>query len=444
MKQEITGFEHLHLHSAEASILDAVGFCHQYAEKAKKNNHQYLCLSDHGSMAAVPSQLRACDKFGTKPVIACEIYIQRAHNPDTFADLPPEERVKIKKSYHLLLIAASNVGYSNLVQITSFAEIHGFYYKPRVNWDVLKKFSEGLIVGSCCIMGEVGQAFVNHGEDAAEAMILDYRSVFGDNYYLEMMMIDYAPQRAFNQFLVKMHLKHNIHMVLTNDVHYVDQQDHEAQTNLLLVQSKRTRAELDKLVAAGNDMFEVQDKQIYFKNEQQLNEKWENDFSDIIPLDIYQEAKRNTVRICQMAEGVRIDRSIKLPEIPDADEKLKEAIKVGFKKRNLPNTTEYKKRIAEEYDLITRKGFSSYFLIQQQVIDEARRYCRDVLGTSETNAINPGRGSAASSLVLYTMGITDIDSVHHGLLFSRFLSEARGRAIDYKFDINLLEPVADK
>jgi DNA polymerase-3 subunit alpha len=182
------------------------------------------------------------------------------------------------------------------------------------------------------------------------------------------------------------------------------------------------------------DFFELQDENLWMKSEEELNEKWLSDYSDIIPYEVFCEAKKNTVEICRKAKGVELDRSLKLPIFPDCDERLKDQVIDGFKKRNLPKTREYLDRIKEELGLITRKGFSTYFLIQKMMTDEARRWCRENIGGDGTQAVGPGRGSACGSLICYCLGITDVDPVYEGLLFSRFMSEARGgRSINFDF-----------
>jgi DNA polymerase-3 subunit alpha len=163
------------------------------------------------------------------------------------------------------------------------------------------------------------------------------------------------------------------------------------------------------------------------KSEDELNEKWLKDYKDIIPLELFEQAKANTVKIANMCKGIQLDRSLKLPMLPNANELLMDAIMEGVKIKGIPKTPEYQKRIAEEYELICRKDFASYFLIKKIIVDEARREWAKRLGFGNgSTAVGPGRGSAVSSLVNYALGITDIDPIKHGLLFSRFLSENRG------------------
>ena len=198
---------------------------------------------------------------------------------------------------------------------------------------------------------------------------------------------------------------------------------------MLMVQTGKSIQDIQKAQAedAMQDFFELQDANLWMKSEEEINEKWLKDYSDVIPYELFCEAKRNTVWICNKAKGVKLDRSLKLPVLDGADEKLKEEVMKGFAKRGLPKTREYLDRLKEEYSLIWRKGFSSYFLLQKMMTDEARRVSPQLLGWGDgSEAVGPGRGSAVGALTCYCLGITDVDPVYEGLLFSRFMSEARG------------------
>jgi DNA polymerase-3 subunit alpha len=183
------------------------------------------------------------------------------------------------------------------------------------------------------------------------------------------------------------------------------------------------------------DLFELQDTNLWMKTEEELNDFWQEKYTDIIPLEIFEEAKATTVKICEMAKGVELDRSIKFPIQENEKKALAQSIADGFKFRNLSPKGEYGRRVSEEFDIITRKGFASYFLVQKKMTDEARRICPELLGWGDgREAVGPGRGSGGGSLILYLLGVTDVDPIRHDLLFSRFLSEARGgKQIKLKF-----------
>jgi len=425
----------------------------EYSLRATQINQKFLTVSDHGMLAVVPRQIRACEKINEKkgkdtisPIFSAELYINRLQPESNgledvqkfIVDLNEDEKNEIKASPHLLAIAYNDVGYKNLVRLTSWGWTKGFYRKPRINYDQLLKHKEGLIFTSCCYNSEVGRAFDRQGEDAAFAVIERYVEMVGkDHYYLELMLLDFKKQKPYDAFIIKAHEKYGLPLICSNDVHYCNKEDSKFQRLMLMVQTKRTVQEIQTAIAADDtqDFFELQDASLWMKSEEELNEKWLNEYSDVIPYELFCEAKRNTVRICEKAKGVQLDRSLKLPVLPDADEILKEEVMNGFKRRNLPKTKEYLDRIKEEYSLITRKGFASYFLIQKKMTDEARRACKEILGWGDgSQACGPGRGSAAGALICYCLSITNVDPVREGLLFSRFMSEARGgRSISLEF-----------
>lgn len=455
------GFEHLHVHSESGSLLDGLGSVEEYAEKLK-DKAKYLTISDHGMMSAVPRQIKAAKANNLKPIFACELYVnpfQIMYQSDAeFVKYreslnPAETKILRNRGYHLLAIATTEIGYKNLVTLTSLAWLNGYYYKPRVNHEILLKYKQDIIFTSCCYAGEVAQSF-EHGflpckpeeiysskEEAGFAMIEKYMAMFGTNFYLEIMLLDFIKQRPFNEFILKAANKYNIPVFLSNDCHYCNPEDSKYQRLMLMSQTKSSLAKIQqRLEDEGiTDMFELQDTNLSLKTEDELNFKWENDFSNSIDYDIFTEAKRNTIKICDRAAGLTLDTSLKLPKIPDANEKLKELMIQGAKK--LPRTSEYIKRLQEEYTLICNKNFASYFLIQKQMTDEARRVFCDILKLPPkmgVYAVGKGRGSAVGSLLCYVLGITGLDPVKHGLLFKRFLNEARSDLPDIDTDFNPL------
>jgi len=433
----IDGFEHLHLHT-DGSLLDGFGFVYEYAQRAPKINQRFLCITDHGMMSAVPSQIRECENYGIEPLFGNELYV----NPLQRQFDSPEDKAAYveslsdvdKKAFglgsHLLAIAYNETGYKNLVRLTSWGWLYGKHRgKPRVNHEQLKKHKEGIIFTTCCYNSEVGRAFDTGGEEKAEAKLLELREIFGENYYLEIMMLDFVKQPAYDQFIIKMHDKYHMPIILTQDCHYCLKEHSHNQRLMLMVQTGRTIQEIQKAIASGEtqDFFELQDANLWMKSEIELNEMWQAKYKHVIDYDIFRLAKRTTVEICNKAKGVKLDRSNKLPHLPDADAVLKDKIIDGFKRRNLPNRQVYLDRIKREYSLICKKEFSSYFLIQKMMVDEARRIAPKLLGWGDgSEAVGPGRGSAVGSLVCYCLGITDVDPIKEDLIFERFLSEARG------------------
>lgn len=456
MKHEVCGMEHLHLHT-DFSLLDGFGTVEEYAKRIPEINQQYLCITDHGMMSAVPTQIRECEKHKIEPIFGCELYVnplQRKFESDAERtayrkDLSEDDQKAFGLGSHLLAIAVSEEGYKNLVNLTSWGWLNGKYRgKPRLNHEQLAKYKDGIIFTSCCYNSEVGRAFDKLGPEAAEEKLLQMVGMFGDNYLLEIMMLDFVKQPAYNKFIISMHEKYHIPIILTQDCHYCHQEHSHNQRLMLMIQTGRTLQDIKDAELAGDtkDLFELQDANLWLKSEDELNQMWEEKYSNIIDYEIFKAAKRKTVEIARLASGVKLDRSIKLPMFPDADEDLKEKVMQGFKWRGLPTRSNYLDRIKREYRLICGKEFSSYFLIQKMMIDEARRVCPDLLGWGDgSEAVGPGRGSAVGSLICYCLGITDVDPIKEDLIFERFLSEARGgKSMKLSFSAKPFQALVDQ
>lgn len=437
-KMEECGYEHLHLHT-DFSLLDGLGQVEEYAEKTAKINQKFLCVSDHGMMGVIPRQVKACEKAGISPIFACELYVNNDHvHRDLVKDLSPIEKEKIKPSYHLLAIAQNNVGYKNLVQLTSWAWINGFYRKPRVTYKELMQYKEGIIFTSCCYNSEIGRAFDRGGKELADRMIERYMKMFPGQFYLEIMLLDFKKQHPYNAYIIDASQRYGLPLIVTNDVHYCNPEDSKQQQYMLMIRGNTTIAEINRRIeeakelndGESEDIFELQDTNLSMKSEQEIDIKWKEKYRDVVPYELYCQAKANTVKVAELCKGVQLDRSVKLPQMPDADEDFREKLLRGFKWRGLhnrPNAVVYKKRLIEEYELICRKGFSSYFLILKLILDEARRKSKEIMGFDAADeAVGPGRGSCGGSLACFCLGITDVDPIHHDLLFSRFLNESRG------------------
>lgn len=436
MIHPVTGFEHLHRHT-DSSLLDGFSMVSEYAEYSKEVNQKYLCITDHGTMAAIPSQIGESEKNKLIPIFGCEMYINkfqpkmssRDESAEYRKNLPEAQQKLFDKSCHLLGIAYNNEGYKNLVRLTSWAWIHGYYRKPRINHEILQQHKEGIIFTSTCGNSEIANAFFEHGDDAGFEVVKQYKEWFGDNFYLELMMLDWKRQAPYDAFLIRAHNKFNIPFVLTQDCHYCKKEHSHNQRLMLMINTKRTIHEVQALIDSGqaDDLFELQDSNLWMKSEDELNVKWESDYQEVIDYEIYKQAKANTVKICQKASGVMLDRTIKLPEFKDDKRLLLEHIKAGIELRQMPKNTTYINRIKEEYELICNKGFASYFLIQKMMVDEAFNVCKDLYGFDDPSmARGPGRGSIGGSLVGYLLDLHDVDPVGHDLYFSRFLSKARG------------------
>jgi DNA polymerase III subunit alpha len=413
-------------------------------------NQKCLCITDHGVMGAIPEQITACDMIDGKPVGAdrrlypvfgIEMYVNpmqpkvanRNESAEFRKGLDEAQQKKFDKSSHLLAIAYNLQGYANLVRLSSWAWIHGYYRKPRVNHDVLNQYKEGIIFTSTCGNSEIANAFMGDksgtfDDEAGFAMVEKYMAMFGDKFYLELMMLDWKMQKPYDAFLLRAHARYGIPLILTQDCHYCKKEHSHNQRLMLMQQNKRTLADIQAMIDSGEaeDLFELQDSNLWLKSEDELNEKWELDYHDIIDYELFKQAKANTVKLAEFAKGVQLDREIKLPRIPDAEAVLWDEVKRGFIARRCPKTPEYAKRLREEYELITEKGFASYFLIQKMMVDEARDYTHKNLGFDPVYAVGPGRGSVCGSLLAYVLRLHDLDPIRHDLRFSRFLSPARG------------------
>lgn len=429
------GYENLHRHSSY-SLLDGYSKIDEYAEYSKEVNQKYLCISDHGTMACIPAQIKAAEENNLTSVFACEMYINplqfeaksREDNAAFRKNLPPDQQKIFDKSMHLLGIAISNEGYKNLVKLTSWAWVHGFYKKPRISHEMVKKHKEGIIFTSTCGNSEIAWTFFNYGEEAALEVVKKYKEWFGDNFYLELMMLDWKMQTPYNEFLIRAHNKLNIPFIISTDCHYCKKEHSLNQRLTLMINNKRTLNDIQALIDSGEgeDIFELQDENLWMKSEEEMDKKWEDDHTESIDYEIYKMAKANTVKICQMAHNVQIDRSLKIPSFENDKAKLMDLIQLGIKERNMPKTVEYMKRIKEEYEVICDKGFASYFLMDRMIVEESFRVCKEIYGFQDSSIARGGRGSVGGSLIAYLLDLHDLDPVKHDLYFSRFLSRARG------------------
>lgn len=440
----------------KGACFDGFGTVQEYAEYSKSVNQSYLCISDHGMLSAIPQQIKYADENNLFPIFACELYVNRHQptigTPEEYSkyleNLSEEEKNKLKKSYHLLAIAYNDIGYSNLVQLCSWSHIYGKGgnpKRPRVTHEQLKKHKEGIIFTSCCYIGEVGQAFDQFGKDAAYDVLNEYIAMFGkENFVLEIMLLDFKKQKPYDAFIVEAHDKLGLKIILSQDCHYCQKEHSKYQRMMLMTRTKNTIKGIEKAIQDGSDtdqFFELQDQNLWMKSEDELNEKWWSDYRDIVPYEVFCQSKRETIIICEKAKGVQLDKTLKLPKIPYGKEKLYEELMKGWKWRDIgsfPNKQKYKDQLKWEYELICRKEFESYFLIQKEMVDEAKDYCKKTLGWGDgTEAMGVGRGSAGAFLTCYLLGITNFDPIYHDLLPERFLSDARGgKQIRLRFTCN--------
>ena len=399
-------FTHLHVHT-EYSLLDGSNKIKEYVDRVRELGMDSAAITDHGVMYGVIDFYRAARAAGINPILGCEVYVAPGSRFDREAGSGDD------RYYHLVLLAENNQGYSNLMKIVSKGFVEGFYYKPRVDLSLLEKYHEGIIALSACLAGEVAK-FLTRGmyEDAKKAA-LRYQDIFGKgNFFLELQDHGIPEQQNVNQQLLKMHRETGIELVATNDVHYTLAEDAQPHDVLLCLQTGKKLADEDRMRYEGG--------QYYVKSPEEMER--------LFPYA--PEALENTHKIAQRCH-VEIEFGVtKLPkfDVPEGYtswEYLNELCFKGLEERYQPVTEELKERLNYELSTIRNMGYVDYFLIVWDFIKYARDH--DIM-------VGPGRGSAAGSLVAYTLGITQLDPIRYDLLFERFLNPERVSMPDIDVD----------
>ncbi len=399
-------FTHLHVHT-EYSLLDASAKIKELTARAKELGMDSLAITDHGVMYGVIDFYRAARENGVKPILGCEIYVSPGSRFDR-ENISGEDRY-----YHLILLAENYKGYENLMKIVSKGFVEGFYYKPRVDYEVLRTYSEGIISLSACLGGEV-QRYLARGmyEEACKAA-LNYQDIFGaGNFFLELQDHGIPMQKTVNQGLMRMSQELSIPLVATNDCHYIYKEDVDPHDILLCIQTGKKVTDENRMRYEGG--------QYYLKSEDEMRA--------LFPYAA--EALDNTHRIAERC-NVEIEFGVtKLPQfdVPDGYtswEYLNKLCLEGFEKRYPDDDGSLRERLDYEMGVIHSMGYVDYFLIVWDFIHFARSH--DIM-------VGPGRGSAAGSIVSYSLGITDIDPVRYQLLFERFLNPERVSMPDIDID----------
>lgn len=399
-------FTHLHVHT-EYSLLDGSNKIKEYVAQVKKLGMDSAAITDHGVMYGVIDFYRAAKAEGINPVLGCEVYVAPGSRFDREIGSGDD------RYYHLVLLAENNQGYQNLMKIVSKGFVEGFYYKPRVDLELLREYHEGIIALSACLAGEVAR-YLSRGMygDAKEAA-LRYQEILGKgNFFLEMQDHGIPEQQNVNQQLLRMHQETGIDLVATNDVHYTYAQDAEPHDVLLCLQTGKKLSDTDRMRYEGG--------QYYVKSEQEMRA--------LFPYA--EEALENTQKIAERCHVEIEFGNTKLPrfEVPEGYtswEYLNKLCYDGLEKRYQPVTDELKKRLEYELTTIKNMGYVDYFLIVWDFIRYARE--NDII-------VGPGRGSAAGSIVAYTLGITQLDPIRYDLLFERFLNPERVSMPDIDVD----------
>lgn len=398
-------FVHLHVHT-EYSLLDGASRIGRLVEKATELDMPALAITDHGTMFGIVDFYKACKKAGIKPILGCEVYVA----PRSMKDRIPKIDDNL---YHLTLLAENQEGYHNLLQLVSIAFTEGFYYKPRVDKNLLKKYGKGLIALSGCIAGEVASYCIKGDMDTAIRSAKDYLEIFGyNNFYLELQDHGFKEQKKANEGLIQIHNSLGIPIVATNDVHYTDKSHWEMQDILLCIQTGKSIDDPNRM--------KFQSHELYLKNETEMLELFGE----------FKEAIDNTITIAERCNvelefGTLHLPEFKVPEGQTVDSYLEKLCYNGLMQRYGEIEDSKKERLDFELSIIRQMGYSEYFLIVWDFIRFARQ---------NNIAVGPGRGSAAGSLVAYVLGITNIDPLCYGLLFERFLNPERVSMPDIDID----------
>lgn len=399
-------FVHLHIHS-EFSLLDGANRIKDLPVRAKELGMNSIAITDHGVMYGAIDFYKACKKEGVKPIIGCEVYVA------------PRSRLQKEpgidnKYYHLILLAKNNQGYKNLSKLVSLSFIDGYYYKPRIDHEILEQYSEGLVCLSACLAGEVNQALLNGQTEKAEEVALWHKKVFGEDYYIEIQNNGIREQVLANQKLIQLARKLDIPLVATNDAHYLKREDAYNHEVLLCIQTGKRMSDEDRM--------KFDTDELYVKSPEEMS-----DYFSAFP-----DAIENTVKI---AEKCNVEFEFGHTILPNYDvtegyathyDFLKELCDNGLKKRyGDVLSKEIQDRADYELGIIKKMGYVDYYLIVWDFIHYAKTHGIPV---------GPGRGSGAGSILAYAIEITDIDPIKYGLLFERFLNPERISMPDFDVD----------
>lgn len=410
----------LHLHT-EYSLLDGAIRIKDLLAFCKENNMPAVAVTDHGVMYGDMELYELARDSGVKPLMGCEFYVHDGDITEHNKDKNP--------CYHLVLIAKDNTGYANIIKLTSIAWCKGRYVKPRINWELLEQYHEGLICCSACLGGEVLQSLLKNDYEGAKAIAQKYKDLFGEDYYIELQDHGLEEQKRTNPDLIKIAKELGLKMVITNDSHYLRLEDADMHDTLLCMQTNSDKDDPNR--------FHFPNNEFYVKTPMQLRDsfKW-------MDSDMFDECIKNTVEIAEKCHVMLELGKSPLPDykVPDGftiDTYLEHIVHVGLKKRYGEVSQSIQERVKYELGVIEQMGFSAYFLITWDFIHYAKTHGIPV---------GPGRGSAAGSVVAYALEITDLDPIQHKLLFERFLNperftmpdididfciERRGEVIDY-------------
>lgn len=405
---ENKNFVHLHVHS-HYSLLDGLGTPAQIVERAKEMGMEAIGLTDHGAMYGVIDFYKAAKEAGIKPIVGCEMYVAPRGLEDKVSKLD-------SNPYHLILLAKNAQGYQNLMRITSIGHLKGFYYKPRIDKETLKKYSNGLIATSACIAGEVARHLLSDDEKSAERAVNEYKEIFGQDFYLELQDHPEIREQAIaNEKLIALSKKTNTPLTVACDAHYIKKEDREAHDVLVCVQTGRTVDDPKRMIYTGD--FSLRDPQDLAKVFKDVPEALENTYKIAQSCELEIPFEENLLPTFKIEGGKKPDEYLKELCLKGLDDR--------YPKADKKERAQLLERLDYELSVICKMGFASYFLIVS-----------DYVKWSKENGVmvGPGRGSAAGALVTYVTYITDVDPMRYGLLFERFLNPDRLEMPDIDLD----------
>ena len=399
-------FTHLHVHTV-FSLLDGASKIPELIKRAKELGQTSIAITDHGNMYGAIEFYKTAKSEGIKPIIGCEVYVSPRRRYDRESQFDRENR-------HLILLCKNETGYKNLMKLNSIAWTEGFYSKPRIDHELLKKYHDGLIAMSACLAGEISRSLMNGNYDEAVRTAKWYKSVFGEDYYLEIQDHGITEQKQINPQIIRLSKELDIPLAATNDCHYITKEDSRIQNILLCIQTNHTINEKNPMAFPTMEF--------YLKSEQEMRSL----FSDI------PQAIENTALIAEKCNLEIEFGKIKLPrfDLPDDSEDnlsyFKKLCDKGLRKYYGDNPSkEITDRLEYETDVISQMGYIDYFLIVADYVNYAKAH---------EIPVGAGRGSGAGSLAAYCIGITEIDPIRYDLLFERFLNPERVSMPDFDID----------
>ena len=409
---------HLHRHG-EFSLLDGVGTAEHYAKRAADLNQSALALTDHGSLAGVLYHANACEEYGIKSIVGIEAYFTSdalIHN-------------KEHKRFHLVLLAKNPTGFTNLMRLSSLSWLpENFYYKPCIDWRLLRQYSEGLIASTSCMSGIVPSAILAGDNEGALKYLNTMLDIFGDDLYLEIHPHDDDGQRRVNRELIGMAEDKSIPMVAATDAHYPYKEWFGTQDILVMIQTGQSNKSREEREDAAKDIFKFSGNTYWLMSEGELIEQF-NNFHPEISNSYVDELIRNTSEISDRCEHFSIDKSPKIPKATksplEAEIILRRWCKEGLERIGKVNDETYLRRVEEEFSVMRKLKVLDYFVIVADMVRWAKE--RNI-------RVGPGRGSAAGSLINYLVRITSVDPIGYGLLFERFLNDYRTELPDIDID----------